>query len=140
LIHGHLTSKNVVFDVDHRIQITDFYPICREVWETKKDRGAFSGEEWSPDPDVRGFASILFEIIVGHPEMLSGTQSAQVITLKDIPEFISKLIALGQSSEPRIGQSFNDIFSILKNNEFKIMFGVDSVDVLAFVDWVESFE
>jgi hypothetical protein len=26
-----------------------------------------SDEKWSPDRDVRGFALILFEIIVGHP-------------------------------------------------------------------------
>jgi hypothetical protein len=27
LIPGHLNSKNIVFDVDHRIQIADFSPI-----------------------------------------------------------------------------------------------------------------
>jgi hypothetical protein len=46
----------------------------------------------------------------------------------------------GQSSECGIEQSFNDIFNILKDNKFEIMSGVDSVDVLAFFDWVESFE
>jgi hypothetical protein len=39
-----------------------------------------------------------------------------------------------------IGQSFKDIFNLLKDNKFEIMSGVDSLDVLAFVDWVESFE
>jgi serine/threonine protein kinase len=31
LIYGHLTSQNIVFDVDHRIQITEFYPTLVEV-------------------------------------------------------------------------------------------------------------
>jgi serine/threonine protein kinase len=140
LIHGHLNAKNIVFDVDHRIQITDFYPICLEVDEREQVTDVLSDEKWSPDQDVRGFASILFEIIVGHPVILSDAANDEAISLSDIPVFVSELIASGRSRECRIGQSFNDIFDILKTNEFKIMSGVDSVDVLAFVDWVKSFE
>jgi hypothetical protein len=95
LIHGHLTSKNIVFDMDHRIQIKDFHWIGQEVGMREEGRGGFSGEGWSPDPDVRGFASILFEIIVGDSEMLFGAVNAEEIALKDIPEFVSKLIVSG---------------------------------------------
>jgi hypothetical protein len=39
-----------------------------------------------------------------------------------------------------IGDSFNTILEILKQNDFRIEDGVDSVDVSAFVSWVESAE
>jgi serine/threonine protein kinase len=140
LIHGDLTSKNIIFDMDHRIQITELYRIGDKVGRREEDRGGFLNEEWSPDPDVRSFISILFEIIVGHPAMLPGSVNTQEIAFNDIPEFVSKLITSGQSLEWRIAQSFNHIFGILKAYKFKIIPGVDSVDVLAFVDWVESIE
>jgi serine/threonine protein kinase len=140
LIHGHLMSKNIIFDIDHRIQITGFSRLGQEIERTKPDNGRFIGEEWSPDRDVRSFGSILFEIIVGHPEMLCEATNAQEIALHDIPEFVSRLVMSEQSPERRRRESFNDILDIMKQNQFKIMSGVDSVDVLAFVDWVESFE
>jgi exonuclease V gamma subunit len=36
--------------------------------------------------------------------------------------------------------SFNDILEILKMNKFQIEDGVDSAEVSAFVNWVESAE
>jgi hypothetical protein len=99
-----------------------------------------SGEKWSPDPDVRGFASILFEIIVGHPAIRSEVVNDQNIPFRDIRMFVLELITSGQSSKRGRGHSFNDIFNILKNHNFEILAGVASMDVLAFVDWVESFE
>jgi hypothetical protein len=54
--------------------------------------------------------------------------------------FVFKLIEAGQSPGSRKQQTFNDIFNILKDNNFEIVSGVDSADVLTFVDWVESFE
>jgi hypothetical protein len=99
-----------------------------------------SGEEWSGDADIRGFASILFEIIVGHPATLSEVINDQIILLTDIPMFVSELMVAEQSPESGLCQSFNDIFDILKKNDFGIFSGVDSADVLAFVDWVESYE
>jgi serine/threonine protein kinase len=61
LIHGHLSSKTIVFDLNHRIEITDFYPNDLENGEGGKETSVFSDEGWSPDADIRGFASILFE-------------------------------------------------------------------------------
>jgi serine/threonine protein kinase len=139
-IHGHLNSKNIVFDVDHRFQITDFYPTDLRFGANVSAGGVLSDERWSVDADIRGFASILFEIIVGHPSTLSGVLNDETIVPSDIPLFVSKLLVAGQSPESGLRQSFNDIFDILKNNDFGIVSGVDSGDVLAFVEWVESYE
>jgi hypothetical protein len=54
--------------------------------------------------------------------------------------FVLELIEAGQSPRWRRQQTFNDIFNILKENKFEIVSGVDSADVLTFIDWVESFE
>jgi hypothetical protein len=83
---------------------------------------------------------ILFEIIVGHPMMLSEVGNGQVTIPTNVPIFVLELIEAQQSPESRKYQSFNDIFDILKKNKFGIVSGVDSADVLTFVDWVESFE
>jgi hypothetical protein len=125
LIHGHLNSQSIVFDVDHRIQITNFYRNYLEVAESEKLTDVFSDERWSPDADLRGFALILIEIIIGHPAMLSRVLNDEEIADIDIPVFVSELMAAAQSPESRIRQSFSDIFQIFKNDNFKIMSGVD---------------
>jgi hypothetical protein len=99
-----------------------------------------SSEGWSPDQDICGFALILFEIIVGHPMMLSGVANSQTALPSDVPIFVSQLIEARQSPGFGMVRSFNDIFGILKDNDFEILSGVDSADVLTFVRWVESFE
>jgi hypothetical protein len=140
LIHGHLSSKNIIFDMDHRIEITEFCRIGDKVGRREEGRRGFLNEEWSPDPDILSFVSILFEIIVGHPEMLSESVNTEEIAFKDIPKFVSNLITSIQSPVRPIGRSFNDIFMVLKDHNFEILSGVDSVDVIAFVDWIESIE
>jgi hypothetical protein len=140
LIHGHLNSKNICFDMDHRIQITNFCQIGQEVGECEKEKGVLSNERWSPDQDIYDFSLILFEIIVGHPMMLSGVAHSQTTLPADVPLFVLELIGIRQSRGLQMVRSFNDIFDILKKNNFKIVSGVDSADVSTFVDWVESFE
>jgi serine/threonine protein kinase len=140
LIHGHLNSKNIVFDVDHRIQITDFYPTDLRFGANALFADVLSDEGWSVDADIGGFTSILFEIIVGHPSTRFEVLNDETILRSDIPIFVSELIITGQSPKPGLRQSFNDIFDILKKNDFGIVSGVDSADVLSFVEWVESFE
>jgi serine/threonine protein kinase len=140
LIHGHLNSKNIRFDLDHRIQITNFCQIDLEVSESEKDMDILSSERWSPHLDVRAFALVLFEIIVGHPMMQSGVGNGQIRFPANVPLFVLELIEAAQSPGSRGQQTFNDIFNILKENDFEIVSGVDSADVLTFVDWVESFE
>jgi hypothetical protein len=134
------SSKNIRFDLDHRIQITDFYRIGLEVCESEKERDILSSERWSPHLDVRGFALILFEILFGYPMMLSGVWNDPITIPTNVPMFVVKLIEAGQSPGSQRQQTFNDIFNILKGNNFEVVSGVDSTDVLTFIDWVESFE
>jgi hypothetical protein len=129
LIHGHLTTNSIVFDLDHRIQMTEF---LRDL--SGKGICGFSGERWNAEMDVRGFVSILFEIVVGHP----ATDEMDIPT--DIPNFVSEMIKIGFSSEWRRLPSFRDIFEILKRHNFEIMSGVDSGEVSIFVEWVEFLE
>jgi serine/threonine protein kinase len=140
LIHGYLNSRNIVFDVDHRIQITDFLPTDMRFRTNESDGDVLSGEGWSRDADLRGLASVLFEIIVGHPLTLREVVNDGTNLPIDIPIFVRQLIVSVQSSEPGLGQSFNNIFDVLTENDFGIVSGVDSADVLAFVEWVESYE
>jgi hypothetical protein len=83
---------------------------------------------------------ILFEIIVGYPMMQSGVWNGEIRVPPNVPMFVLELIESAQSPGSRRQQTFNDIFDVLKNNNFEIVSGVDSADVLTFVDWVESFE
>jgi hypothetical protein len=144
LIHGRLDSNNIIFDSDHLIQITNFYPIGLEVGESRKDgnvcAGGFSGKGWSSNPDIRGFGLILFEIVFDHPAKLVDVSNDQMIVHPNVPAFVSKIIATSQSPNLQTTDSFLDIFEILKANNFAIVSGVDSADVLSFVNWVESFE
>jgi serine/threonine protein kinase len=59
---------------------------------------------------------------------------------RDVPQFISKIIEAGLSSESKTQRSFRDIFEALKRNDFEIMADVDSEEVLAFARWIESAE
>jgi hypothetical protein len=102
--------------------------------------GSFSGNGWLPNTDISAFRSILFEIVIGHPAMLLGVSNDQAITHIDVPLFVSKIIAAAQSPKLGMRESFHDIFNILRENDFAIVSGVDSVDVLLFVNWVEFFE
>jgi hypothetical protein len=135
-----MNLKNISFDVDHRFQVTDCSQIDLRFGANASDSGGLSDERWSGDVDIRGFASVLFEIIVGHPSQLSEVRNDETIFPGDIPMFVRDLIVVGQSPESELHQSFNDIFDILKENDFRIVSGVDSADFLAFVEWTESFE
>jgi serine/threonine protein kinase len=128
-IHGHLTTNSILFDLDHRIQITDF-----ESGLSGKGIYGFSREQWNPEMDVRGFVSILFEIVVGRPVKDEKDIPA------DIPNFVSEMIKTGLSDRRRRLLSFRDIFEILKRHNFEIMSGVDSGEVSIFVEWVEFLE
>jgi serine/threonine protein kinase len=131
LIHGCLTTKNILFDLNHHIQITDF---LSNLPLSERAICGFSKEGWNPDTDVRGFASLLFEIIVGRPA------SDEVSVPADVPMFVSDLIEAGLSGKSRRLSSFWDIFETLKRHDFEIVAGVDSADVLSFVGWVEWLE
>jgi hypothetical protein len=116
LVHGHLTTNNILFDSDHCIQIGDFNPILLEVDES---------ESASEDGT---------QIVFGHRPQ----GEASIPT--NIPDFVSRIIKSGLSSISGTGYSFNTILDSLKQNKFEIEDDVDSGEVSAFVSWVESAE
>jgi serine/threonine protein kinase len=140
LVHGHLTTNNILFDSNHCIQMVDFKPMLFEVGEieSESEEGTglvdFSREGWKPERDIQAFASILFEIMFGHPP------HGEVSIPTGIPNFVSRIIESGLSPPSRTSYSFNTILEILKQNKFQIDDGVDSAEVSGFVSWVESAE
>jgi hypothetical protein len=131
-LHGSLNSNNIIFDVNHHIEMADFGWLHQSVGENKM--GGFSSARWTRQTDVREFALILFEIVFGLPMM------GEVSISTDIPELVSWIMKAGLCSEFEKQPSFCNIFQILKQNDFQIMEGVDSAEVLAFANWVESAE
>jgi hypothetical protein len=94
----------------------------------------FSREGWTPKIDIQGFASILFEIVVGRPI----TSETSIPTT--IPAFVYSIIESGLRMNSGTERSLHDIFDILKANDFEIEDGIDSSEVSAFVNWVEPAE
>jgi hypothetical protein len=119
LVHGHLTMNNIHFDSDHCIQIVDFQPIALEVddmemeleIEIESEYGTqldgFSGKRWTLEWDIEGFASILFELVFGHPPQ----GEASIPT--GIPDFVSRIIKSGLSPLSRINYSLNTVVHLI---------------------------
>jgi hypothetical protein len=137
LLHGHLTANNVLFDDDGVVQICDFcVQSLSEVGgnsEAIAEVGGFSGENWRPDADVREFAELLSQIVIGGSSEESRTSQSD-------PAFVLKMIEQGQSSDSKAIVSFVQIFETLKGAKFKILEGVDSEEVSKFVSWIELSE
>jgi serine/threonine protein kinase len=129
LIHGHFNSNNLIFDSDHRIQITDFCPIGFDFGESPTDADmhvrSFSGEGWSIMIHFSGFASILFEMVDDRLAAQPNVSGSETSTTTAVPVFVSTLIAAGQSPESHIMESFIDIFDFLKENDFAIRSAVN---------------
>jgi hypothetical protein len=150
LQHGNLNSGNVLFDGEGRVQIADFRPMRRG--GGGGDGGGFSGESegegWSPQADVSAFARLLFEIVAGcsSPPPPSRAATAdedgdgdwEVIVPPDVPSFVSEIIEGGLRPIAGKELSFIAIIETLKANDFRIVAGVDSDEVSAFVSGVES--
>jgi hypothetical protein len=85
---------------------------------------------------------LLFEIVAGHPfPPPSGANAAgEVILPPDVPEFVSEIIEEGLRPSTGRELSFIAIIETLKKNDFRIVSGVDSEEVSAFVGGVESAE
>jgi serine/threonine protein kinase len=144
IIHGNLNSSNILFNVDHRIQITNFGQIHLEVHESESAtevglHGIF-GEGWTPQTDVRAFGSLLFEMIVGHASILfcGGNNEGNISV--EIAQFVSEMIEAIGSRDSEGVNSMNTIVDILKRNDFKIESDVNSTEVWEFVRWVERWE
>jgi hypothetical protein len=140
LFHGSLSSRSILFDLNHCIQITNFDPIVLEVLESETEPeestqlGGTSGEGGRRERDIQAFALILFQIVVG--KSATGVASIPM----SVPDFVVEISKLGLYRRSNKGYSFNEIFTILKQNNFRIEDGVDSEEVSAFVRWVESPE
>jgi hypothetical protein len=130
LIHGRLNSDNILFDLNHGIQIVDLGWIRLE----KVEVDGFSDKGWIPKMDVHAFTSILFEIVIGHPP------EGEPIESETVPFFVAEIIKSGLSTEPENVLSFHNIFESLKQHDFRIMENVDSPEVSAYVRTIESSE
>jgi hypothetical protein len=150
LLHGNLNSGNVLFDGEGRVQIADFGPMRRGGGGS--DGGGFSGEgegegegeAWSPQADISAFAMLLFEIVAGcsspPPPSRDATADGdgEVIVPPGVPEFVSEIIEGGLRPIAVEELSFIAIIETLKANDFRIVAGVDSDEVSAFVNRIES--
>jgi hypothetical protein len=100
----------------------------------KGQLGGFSREGWIPERDIWAFASILFEVLFGpFPQ-------GEVSIPTGIPDFVSQILESGLFPRSSTSYSFNTILTILKEHNFKIEDDVNSAEVSAFVNSVESME
>jgi uncharacterized protein (DUF362 family) len=97
------------------------------------DAEPFSGEGWNPAADVCAFGYLLFLIAICRPTTHPGVTPP-------IPGFVSAIIEEGQSPLSAAKPSFADISQSLQANGFAILAGIDSAEVCAFVDLIESSE
>jgi hypothetical protein len=136
-LHGHLTGNTVFFNDNGVIEITDFFVNGFGDQEgnagSEIDNGGFSGESWTPEVDIRGFAKLLSEIVVE-------SSAEQSIGSSGIPLFVLEIIANGESPYVKSIKSFSDILKILKLHNFEIIEGVDVEEVCNFVKWIEFSE
>jgi hypothetical protein len=72
--------------------------------------------------------------------VFSGRRQGEASIRTGIPAFVSTIIKSGLSAISATCYSFNTILNILKENNFEIEGDVDSLEVSAFVSWVESAE
>jgi hypothetical protein len=101
--------------------------------------GGFSGEGWTPQVDIRAFVSLIFEIVVGHPATLCDDGKRVGMIDRKVPEVVLDIIdELEEVDAPKY--QLDSIFSILEKNNFQIVAGVDSAEIVAFVHSVEQSE
>jgi hypothetical protein len=128
---------NILFNEDGMIQIADFCVNRLAEWDWSScenaNVGGFSEEDWTPAADIRAFAEILSVITVGPSDGQSGNGLG-------VPTFVSEIIERGLCANTRIGESMGHIFKTLQQNGFKVVDGVDSDEVFAFISRVESSE
>jgi hypothetical protein len=137
VLHRHSTRNNVFFNKDGMIQIADFCVnrLAERVWNSGENAnvGGFSEEDWTPTADIRAFAEILSVTAVGASDGQSGRGSG-------VPTFVSEIIERGLFASTITRESMGNIFKILQRKGFKVVDGVDSDEVFAFVNWVEAYE
>jgi hypothetical protein len=134
LLHGSVKARNIIFDQHHRIQIADFSRIRLENGSVE----LFSGDNWAPTLDISGFISLLSDIVIGHSVSSFICSNEDPLLRSTIPDFVWEIINHGRSTKSQNQLSFIDIIDSLKENDFRIMSGVDYEEVSKFVTWAES--
>jgi hypothetical protein len=134
LLHGVVKAANVFFDAARGVQLADFSPIRLETGAVDP----FSGEKWAPTADVCGFASLVFDIVVGVPVIPPIGAAGGPPIPATVPDFVARIIEEGRAPGCAKPLSFFDILESLKENGFQIVAGVDSEEVSGFVRWMES--
>jgi serine/threonine protein kinase len=131
LLHGHLTTSNILFNSDHCIQIVDFEPRLLHAGESENEEETplqrLSREERRPTTDVDAFSSIAEEIVIGQRRF------------RNVYSRLTSYLMSPYMLTERVN-SFDDILGALKDGDFEIERGVDPDVVSAFVNWVESAE
>jgi serine/threonine protein kinase len=137
LLHGHLTGDNVYFTEEGMIQISDFS--LHNLFNQEGDRLAetdfddFLVDNFRPEADIHAFTRIFSEIVFGASCQRGGHAG-------EIPSFVSEIIKRGQCTNLKAVASCKTILNILKQNDFKIIEGVDSCEVSKFVSFIELSE
>lgn len=100
----------------------------------------FSGEGWTPEKDVYAFTLILFQIVSGCRAVEIDLAACRYDIPPCVSSFVSEMIVTGLSPRREKKRSIRDIFDVLRKHNFRILPGVDTEDVSAFVRGVETLE
>jgi serine/threonine protein kinase len=155
LIHRDLKPSNILLDANYHVKICDFGASRFHALSVPMSTGVgnmmyMAPEIWNGDNDysnkidIFAFALITYEILLG-TAVFAGLEGkpAQICKLVTsgarasipwrIPGFMRKLIQSCWDQKPALRPSFDEIFSILKANEYKIEDNVDSKQVEDYV-------
>jgi serine/threonine protein kinase len=158
LIHGDLKPTNILIDDDHNIKISDFGTsrvFERDVTMMNAGTPLYMSPEtadghYDNKIDVYSFGIVVYEIVTGNGLFSDeGNKTRLYLDMQngkrpDIPKevlpFTRELISKCWSQESSKRPSFNEIWTLLKKQEFKIINGVDIVEVIAEVSRIETRE
>jgi serine/threonine protein kinase len=169
IIHRNLTPDNILLDLDWNVRICDFrhrVSIDQPKHRAPVDPGGvalppdvisrYAAPETyddiiAPESDVFSFGMIVYELIVGRAVFLENRYPYKVpvaLVLKDwrpdIPDTVvpvtKKLIRDCLALDYRDRPSFTEILQRLEAIDFKLMAGVNSVEITELVEAVEYWE
>jgi serine/threonine protein kinase len=151
ILHGNLNPNCILLDENHRPKLCSF-GIKRKWTETARYCAPEPEEITTKKMDVFAFSLILYEIIASKTDVIAVNvkeRLEQAIAvgqsrlgirwpLPGAPEFMAKLIVKGLEEDPKERPSIEDIFDVFEAYKFKIITGVNTVEVEKFLEWVEA--